>query len=190
MPVSMGWYVALGGALAAALWNSRRPGEMNETRDRAYVECLSGRVPVEKMRELAAAFEKARCYPQAKMLRLRIALEDLPPETKALRREQFAKGMASKKPDAVLRLASAFEAEGATTSAAKLRKHAEQLVKALTEAQPIVTPPPEPVAPAGDSYRVQTDFPSIQDQGRLTSDTPTVNGADSHVAVPPSALAN
>jgi hypothetical protein len=141
-----GWYAALGAIGVAALWNAKRPGFMDEERDRIYRECLTGRVPVDRMRDIARALEKARCFPQAKMLRLRIGLKELPPEEQEQRRAFFEKGMVSKNKDAILRLAEAFENEGATTSAAKLRRHAEQLPRP-DEVQPIVTPPPTPETP-------------------------------------------
>ncbi len=139
-----GWWVAGGLLLTAALVRSQRPGEMNEERDRIYRECLSGRVPVEKMRELARAFEKARCFPQARMLRLRVELEELPEEIKEVRRLTFLKALASQNVESVLRVARAFEDCGATSSAAKLRRHAEKIPRPL-EPAPVVTP--EPSAP-------------------------------------------
>lgn len=139
-----GWYVAVGILGGAALLNSRRPGEMTEERDRIYRDCLSGSEPVEKMRKVAAAFEKARCFPQARMLRQRIALLELPPEIQEQRKQNFEKGMKSTNRAGILRLADAFDREGATTSARKLREHALSLPNPL-EAKPIVTPPPQPI---------------------------------------------
>lgn len=183
---NLGWYVAFGGSVLWAFWNSRRPGEMNETRDRAYVECLSGRVPVEKMRELANAFEKARCYPQARMLRLRINLEELPAEKKDERRAIFQRAMESKNHAAVLRVAQAFEQEGATTSASRLRAHAERLAKALTEAPPIVTPPPaEPPAASVPASDVRQEAAPVN-----TSINGVSNIGAAHVAVSETTLTN
>lgn len=136
-----GWYTALGVTTAFALWNSQRPGEMTDERDRIYRECLSGRVPVDKMREIAAAFEKARCFPQCKMIRKRIALKELPATIQEERKQIFQRAMVSKNKQAILDVARAFEEEGATTSAAKLRRRANSLPDPM-KADPIVTPPP------------------------------------------------
>lgn len=173
MSIGTGWYVALGTLLVGAIWKSQRPGEMTEERDRIYRECLSGRVPAEKMRDIMRAFEKARCFPQARMLQLRIELKELPPEIKEVRTASFKRAMASKNRDGVLRVADAFEAQGATTSAAKLRAHAERLPKA-TEAEPIVTPPPPESEPPPETEGVSDN--------RQTAEVIT-NGTSHHVAV-------
>jgi hypothetical protein len=146
MEISKGWLVALGALGLGALWKSRRPGEMNEERDRLYRECLSGGVPLERMKSLAQAFEKARCFPQAKMLYKRIALEELPPEVRESREKIFYRALASSNGPAILRVAQAFDDQGATRSALRLRRHAAQLNPIIS--QPVVTPPPTPPAPA------------------------------------------
>ncbi len=170
MSLGTGWYVAIGTLVTAAILRSRRAGEMTAERDRIYRECLSGRVTVEQMRSIASAFERARCFPQARMLRLRIGLEELPEEIKEVRKETFRRCMASTNRDGILRVADAYEREGATSSAAKLRAHAERLPKP-DEIQPIVTPPPT------------TDETAVS-AVRTVEPEPLMNGSSNHVAIP------
>lgn len=196
-----GWTAALGALGIAALWNSQRSGEMTEQRDRIYRDCLSGRVPPEKMRKVADAFEKARCYPQARMLRLRVELSDLPPEIQAQRRADFAKGMASKNGPGVLRLAQAFEDQGATSSAAKLRRHARALAKAAIPETAAVVPPPPKESPGSDppseppSERTEPTEPAIPIPGPPKVPTesrgtePTNGKSAHHVAISESVAA-
>lgn len=180
-----GWTAALGALGVAALWNSRRPGEMTERRDAIYRKCLRGEVSVEDMRAIANAFEKTRCYPQACMLRKRIALKELPPEGQERMREHFEKGMASKNGPGVLYLAQTFDDCGATRSAAKLRRHAQALAKAAAPvAEPIVTPeaPSEPPSSEPPSERTDPTEPAIPIPGPPKVPD-TLNGASHHVAI-------
>lgn len=134
---------------------------MTEERDRIYRKCLSGSVPVEQMRELARAFEKARCFPQARMLRLRIDLEELPEEIKAIRQETFQRAMASRKIPGILKVAQAFEDYGATSSAAKLRRHAEAVAKDLARESLDQVITPEPQSPPPESVLLETAADSV-----------------------------
>jgi len=61
-------------------------------------------------------------------------LRELPKAKRDERRNIFKKGMASKDPDAVERLAAAYDKEGATGAAAALRKYATGLRKSKSAA--------------------------------------------------------
>ena len=191
-----GWTVALGTLGVAALANSRRSGVMTEKRDEIYRDCLSGRVPVDRMRAVADSFEKVRCYPQARMLRLRVALQELSPEEQASMRANFQKGMASKNGPGVLRLAQAFDERGATSSAAKLRRHARALMEATAPTERVVTPdPPPPPAPPLEPADPEEEAPPSSGRSEPTEpaipipQSHTLPNGKSHVAVSPEVAA-
>jgi hypothetical protein len=141
----------LAALLAGAWWRSQRPGVMTEERDRIYRNCIAGKVPTDRMREIADAFEKERCFPQAKFLRQRIELRELPQEQKELRAAVFRKAMGSTNKAAVLRVAAAYESQAATIAASKLRKYASGLPDPEIP-QPIITPPPAAPIPTEPKF--------------------------------------
>ena len=85
------------------------------------------------LRQLADAFAKEGLDAEAKRLRQRATLKEAPPEVKAKRRAIFAKAMQSTDPDAILAVARAHEAIGATGAADALKTQAEA-VKAVKDA--------------------------------------------------------
>lgn len=152
--------VALGiTCVGVACIKARRPGVMTKERDAAYRRCISGQVKdPDELDRYANAFEKARLFPQALLIRQRAALRRLPDDVKAKRREIFRKAMRSKNKLAVIRCADAFESQGATTAAYRLRQYASGLPdvgpdgRPMVDPGPIVTPPPEaPDQPAPES---------------------------------------
>ncbi len=127
-----------------ALYRAQRPGVMTPERDATYRRALNGQVrDTAQLRALADAFQKARLFPQAHLLRQRADLRDLPPEVKAQRKEIYRKGMRSKNKSAVMRLADAFDSQGANTCAFRLRQYASGLpdIDGASFA-PIITPEP------------------------------------------------
>jgi len=184
-----GWYVALGGLIAGAVWNSQRPGVMTEERDEAYRKCLEGHLSPEKMRKLVKILEKARCYPQAAMVMKRIALAELPDDVKEERRQIYLKAKSSKNKAGVLRVARLFEEYGSTSSAERLRRHAARLPDPMNP-PPIVTPPPTETAsvpmPSVESPPVEIDTSNVIDtSAESVSDVrqQPMNGSAQHVSM-------
>jgi hypothetical protein len=97
-----------------------------------------------KLRSLADTFDKEGLKdPYGDMLRKRATLRELPEDVKKARRDAFRKAMQTTDPTKVPvleRMADAYEEEGCTGVAYKLREYAKGL-----KGQPIVQPtPPEP----------------------------------------------
>lgn len=88
-----------------------------------------------KLRALAATFRSEGMTAEADMLEKRAALQELPPEVKAARKEAFRKGMASTDPVAINALADAFHSQGATGAAENLRTYAAGLTSATEPTQ-------------------------------------------------------
>lgn len=88
--------------------------------------------PIE-LRKLADVFEAQGLTTEARLLRKRASLRELPPETRERRKAAFRRAMASTDPKDILRAAEAFEQEGAIDAAKMLRAHA---VAAQTDPSP------------------------------------------------------
>ena len=131
---------ALAGTTAiVAVKRSKKKG-MTPERKKVYIAALNSLKDPVKLRQLADAFEKEGLTKEAAMLRKRAKLRELPPKTKKARRAAYRKGLKSKDPLAVRKLASAFRREGATGAAASLQKYAQALasgqVKVTTKRRP------------------------------------------------------
>lgn len=137
-----------GGALIAA--NKRdaaTKSEMTPARQHLFETALNEVKEPEKLRALAKAFRDQGLTVPADLLEKRAKLRELPPNIKAERRDVFRKGMSSKDPNAVRRLAEAFDREGATGAANALRKYADQLdAEKSKEAETVTENPATPGA--------------------------------------------
>ena len=102
---------------------------MTPERKNIYEAALKTKLPAEKLRALADAFEKEGLKEEAEMLRKRAALRDAPPNVKKDRRIAYKKGITSKDPAAVEQLAGAFQKMGATSAALNLKRYAAGLRK-------------------------------------------------------------
>ena len=100
---------------------------MTPERKKFYEELLKGKVKPEALREAADAFEKEGLKEQAAMLRKRAMLKDLPKDAKKARNKAFRSAIGSDDPEGCDELADAFEQQGATGSAARLRERAAAL---------------------------------------------------------------
>lgn len=109
----------------------RRPkdyGVMTTERRSVYKNAISGGVQEpEKLDQLAVEFEKQGLREEAKLLRKRAALRRLPDEIKAARKEIFRKALECKDRVTVLNIAQAYDEEGCTSAAARLREYASGL---------------------------------------------------------------
>lgn len=100
---------------------------MTPERKRIYEAALQTLKDPEKLRKLADEFETQGLKKEASLLRKRAEIRELPEDLKKARRQAFKAAMASKNQPAVLKLAEAYDAEGATGAAAALRAYAAGL---------------------------------------------------------------
>ena len=149
------------GLVALAAYRASRPGTgiMTPERRLVFQHALNKVDPPltpDQLNELADIFDSQKLPAYSEILRLRSKVRAQSPELKAAHRAAYRKGMASTDPLSVRVLATAFEAQGKTASAASLRNYADGLEVAAATGPvgppaPIVpsVPPPAPVTTAG-----------------------------------------
>lgn len=115
--IGAGWYKA----------RQAKQGELTPTRRKIYHAAMSKLEDPAKLKELAGEFDKAGLRSYGEMLRKRANLRALPADVKAIRRKVFKEMLVSKDKDAVLRVAQAYENEGAWGNAQALRTYANSL---------------------------------------------------------------
>ena len=96
-------------------------------------------LPSDQLRALATTFDDEGLPAYADVLRKRADIRDLPPEKKEARQAAVKKALSSNDSVAVRAMAGAFDSEGATFTAQKLRDYADGLDQAAFIAS--VTPP-------------------------------------------------
>jgi len=103
--------------------------EVQRQRQSIYETALNECKDPIKLRTLAESFRAVGQTAEADMLCKRAALQELPDDVKAQRREAFRKAMASTDPVKVNQMADAFYSQGATGAAENLRKYAAGLLQ-------------------------------------------------------------
>lgn len=123
--------------------NLKRPAPKGMTAERrkVYEAALCTLKEPTKLRQLADAFEAEDCIAEARLLRQRASLRELPPEIKAQRRAVYSRAINSSNVKGILKVASAFAGEGATGAANHLRRHANSLI-AQAEQMEVEIPQP------------------------------------------------
>ncbi|MGH9966571.1 MAG: hypothetical protein ACREBG_01890 [Pyrinomonadaceae bacterium] len=116
--------VGLGGY---AWYRAKKRKGMTPERKKIYDAAMKSLKDPAKLNALADAFEKEGLKNEASQLRKRAKLRGMPDGVKAARRDAFKKCMQSKDPNAIEKCAKAFEKEGATGAATKLRQYAAGL---------------------------------------------------------------
>lgn len=116
---------AMGTAGTVAYKRSKR-GKMTPKQKAIYQAALKEKDPV-KLRALADGFDKAGLKKEAELLRKRALIGEKPPSEKKRWRAHFKKGMKAKDPTKIENLAKAFDSQGATDAAIKLRQYAKGL---------------------------------------------------------------
>jgi len=111
----------------AAFFLKKKGGGMTPARLTIYYTALNSERDPVKLRALAKTFKAEGLDAEAAMLEKRAKLRELPPEIKAARRQAFKDAMNSQNKDAILGMAQAYENEGATGAAEKLREYARGL---------------------------------------------------------------
>lgn len=99
---------------------------MTDKQKKIYAAALHEKDPV-KLRALADGFDKAGLKKEAELLRKRALISEKSPADKKKWRAAFKKGMKAKDPKAIDNLAKAFESQGATDAAAKLKQYSKGL---------------------------------------------------------------
>lgn len=103
-------------------------GVMTEERKGVYNAILAGSLKdADKIDEMATNFDLQGLKAEAKLLRQRAALRRLPDETKNARKEVFRKMLECKDKAALLHMSIAYDTEGCTGAAARLRELASGL---------------------------------------------------------------
>ncbi len=126
--VPVGAVIVTGAAAYAA--TRRKKKEMSQQQEKIYAAALNTLKDPVKLRQLADTFEKEGFKAQADLLRKRAKLRELPEDIKAKRREIWRKAITSTNIPGILTVAAAYEKEGCTGAAAKLREYANSLEKA------------------------------------------------------------
>ena len=135
------------GLIALAAWQASKPGPGVMTPERRLVfnhalNKLDPPLSSEKLNELATLFEKEGLAAHADILRKRAMMRDRPEELKKQYRAAFQSAMGCKDPLRVRALATAFEAQGMTNNARKLREYAIGLDAAAVIPGTVNLPPP------------------------------------------------
>ena len=104
-----------------ALKNNK--GVMTDERQKAFDNAMASLADPAKLRELADAYQQVGLKYEADMLRKRAALREMPEEVRKGREEVFKKALQSTDKEAIANVATAFEKEGATGAAQRLRDY-------------------------------------------------------------------
>jgi hypothetical protein len=133
IPIGVG-LLALG-----AYWRRKKNrGVMTTERVKIFNAAISGAIKEPQgLEKLANSFSGEGLYEQAKLLRQRAALKRLPLPIKEARREIWRHAIQSKNKAGILNLAAAYDREGCTGSAMRLR----EIASGLPENIPVPDPP-------------------------------------------------
>jgi len=138
-----------------------------------------------KLHELANVFDSQGLPKHAEILRKRAVMRDRPDSLKAQYRAAFRRAMNAKDPLVVRALATAFEAQGLTLNAQKLRDYAVGLDAAAVIPGPAIVdlpPPMEVIVPAVTHVTVTGDNPDL---GSLSREPTDDEAAESEFAAEP-----
>lgn len=119
-------------------------GEMTPERTKIFHAAISGALKdPASLDKLASAFAGEGLHEQAKLLRQRAALKRLPPHIKQARAEVWRKAIASKNKAGMLKLAAAYDQEGCTAAALRLREIASGVPETIpAPEEPVIETPP------------------------------------------------
>lgn len=164
--IALPWAVLAGGAYLAWRFLYGKKGDMNAERRGAFAIGMRLTDPV-KLNLLADAFDKGGLPDQAKQLRNRANLGSALTDSKSAQYSAILKqALNSTDPDAVDKVADAFDKQGAAATAKLLHDYAAGL-RTNSKIQPIVVPsqnPPaqQPAPQSSDSTPDDTNNPQIR----------------------------
>src|SRR5262245_44194793 len=107
-------FMGMAGLAGYRAHQRRKRSVMTNERKRIYEAALQTLKDPEKLRKLADEFENQGLKEQAALLRKRAVIRELPDDLKKARRDAFRAAMKSTNQPAILKLAEAYDAEGAT----------------------------------------------------------------------------
>lgn len=120
----------------AYLRRDKEKGVMTPERTKIFNAALAGGMQdPDNLDKLAATFAGQGLKEQAELLRRRATLKRLPNEIKLARRNVWRKAIKSKNKSAMQRLAAAYDHEGCTCAAMRLREIASGIPDQLTAPQ-------------------------------------------------------
>lgn len=109
-------------------------GEMTPERLKIFNAAISGALKnPASLDKLASAFSGEGLHEQAKILRQRATLKRLPAAVKQARSDVWRKAVASKNKAGILKVAAAYDREGCTSAAMRLREIASGLPDVIPE---------------------------------------------------------
>lgn len=109
-------------------------GVMTPERQKIFQAALAGGMQDPgNLEKLAEQFESQGLPDQGSLLRQRAALRRLPNEVKLARRKVWRKAIKSKKRDVMMQLADAYDREGCTSAAMRLREIISGLPETIPE---------------------------------------------------------
>lgn len=118
----------------AYLRRDKNRGVMTPDRIKIFNAALAGGIQdPANLDKLANTFGKEGLDEQANLLRQRAALKRLPNEVKLARREIWRKAIASKDRELMMRIAAAYDSQGCTSAAMRLREIASGLPEQIPE---------------------------------------------------------
>lgn len=127
-----------------------------------------------KLRELAKYYRDQELPAQADMLEKRASLRELPESVKAARKDAYRRAMKSQNKNEILKLAIAYERQGATGAAQSLREHASTLPDVPAEIFAVqAAPPPSPPPPVESEIEVTAQSEDVPPTEAFTEEEPT-----------------
>lgn len=144
-------------------------GEMTPERLKIFNAAISGALKdPASLDKLASAFSGEGLHEQARILRQRAALKRLPSSVKQARAEVWRKAIASKNKAGILVVAAAYDKEGCTSAAMRLREIASGLPDKIPEPEE-----PTTIAPATTTDAAPEDTESaavVEESGQPVGD--------------------
>lgn len=126
----------------AAYWrrSSQKHGVMTPERTKIFNAAIAGGMQdPDNLDKLADTFSSEGLNEQAQLLRQRAALKRLPNEVKLARRQVWRAAIKSKNKQGVLKVAEAYDMQGCTSAAMRLREIASGLPDALPEPEATIS---------------------------------------------------
>jgi hypothetical protein len=124
--------IVLGAGALFAYKKAKKKTGMTPERKKVFEAAIKNLEDPKKLRALAATFDKEGLKAAGDELRKRAKLREMPPKKKEQRRQAYKKGMSSSNPEAVNKLATAFQAEGAYGAAQNLRDYSKGISAKVT----------------------------------------------------------
>lgn len=141
-------------------------GEMTPERLKIFNAAISGALKdPASLDKLASAFAGEGLHEQAKILKQRASLKRLPQEIKEARNQVWRRAVKSQNKAGVLKLAAAYDREGCTSAAMRLREIASGLPDSIPTPEEPNIPAPEPTADETSSPEDSESAAVVEESG-------------------------